>query len=333
MLKQDIIVIGGSAGSITTLKQIVSTLSKDFKATIFIVVHIPADSKSILPKILSQAGNLQAVHPKDGEAIEPGKIYIAPNDHHIILEQDRILIKRGPKENRFRPSIDVLFRSAAFQYRDRVVGVILSGYLDDGVSGVWMIKQLGGIAVVQEPTDTEFPQLPLNVIENVAVDYRLKAIDMGPVLSGLYKKQVVPPVNEMSKEQLDLTKTEVFIAAEGNAFKMGIINMGELTPFTCPECNGALVRLIEGNLLRYRCHTGHAYTAQSLLSELSENTDTKLWQLVRGFEEMNLLLGSIADQYDKLNHEDASLLYKSKAKKSLDQSVLLREFIHHHEKI
>jgi two-component system chemotaxis response regulator CheB len=190
MARRDIIVIGASVGGVTALREFVSGLPRDFKGSIFIVLHVPASSESRLPWILSKAGPLEAVHPNDGDAIEQGKIYVAPNDHHLILEKNKILVKRGPKENRFRPSIDALFRSASYAYGDRVIGIILSGILNDGVSGLWTIKQRGGIVIVQSPDDAEQTLLIENVLEYVEPDYIIAASGMGPLISCLAKEHV-----------------------------------------------------------------------------------------------------------------------------------------------
>lgn len=162
---RDIVVVGASAGGVEALKQFVKSLPKDFKGSIFIVLHIPSYSETRLPWILEKACNIEAVLPLDGEEIEPGKIYVAPNDHHMLLQEGKVVVKRGPKENRFRPAIDALFRSAAYVYGSRVIGVILSGLLDDGASGLWTIQQQGGITIIQKPEDAEQPQLPKNVLQ------------------------------------------------------------------------------------------------------------------------------------------------------------------------
>jgi two-component system, chemotaxis family, protein-glutamate methylesterase/glutaminase len=324
MQKQDIIVIGASAGSVPTLKTFVASLPPDFQGSIFIVVHIPANSQSVLPDILNKVSSIPAKHPYDGEMIKPGTIYIAPNDHHMIVQSDTISITHGPKENRFRPSIDALFRSAAYTFRERVIGVILSGYMDDGISGLWNIQRMGGTIIIQDPEDTEHPQLPLNVLEHLKVDYQLNGIDLGPIISGLVKKDPPKQKNKFSEDELKLMRNEIIIATKGNAFELGILNMGELTPLTCPECHGSLVKLAEGNILRYRCHTGHAYTASSLLEELTESIEGQLWQSIRGLEETNMLLLSIADQYEKLKNNEASSYFRMRADETLSRSKVIR---------
>jgi two-component system chemotaxis response regulator CheB len=326
MKKQDIIVVGASTGGVTALKEFVRTIPKDFKGSIFIVLHIQPYTESRLPWILSKAGTLEAVHPKDGETIEEGKIYVAYNDHHLILEEGKVRVKRGPKENRFRPSIDALFRSAAYVYGSRVIGVILSGILNDGVSGLWTIQQMGGTVIVQEPEDAEQPQLPLNTMEYVTPDYKLAAADMGPLISGLVLKPA-PEKNKLSEEELKRLKLEIIIATKDNAFEMGVMEMGELTPFTCPECHGALVRLEEAKLIRFRCHTGHAYTASSLLAEVSETIESMLWQSMRGLEEMNMLMKNIGDHYEKLKDKKAAKLFRAKAEDSADRARVIHDSV------
>lgn len=185
MTKRDIVVVGASAGGITALKDLVKSLPPDFNGSVFIVLHIPPHTKTVLPSILDRAGALKVVQPRDGEPIQPGKIYVAANDHHLLIEDDRVMVRRGPKENRFRPSIDALFRSAAYTYGPRVIGIVLSGLLNDGTSGLWTIKRLGGVAVIQQPEDAEFPQMPENVLEYVEVDHAVAASEMGSLLEKL----------------------------------------------------------------------------------------------------------------------------------------------------
>jgi len=327
MEPRDIIVVGASAGGITALKKLVENLPANFKGSVFIVLHIPPYSESRLPWILSQAGPLKAIHPADGEAIVPGVIYVAPNDHHMLLEAGRVVIKRGPKENKFRPAIDALFRSAAYVYGKRVIGVILSGMLDDGASGLWTIQQRGGLTIIQTPEDAEQPQLPQNVGHYMEPDYWLAAADMGPLISGLVQEEAEER-NKFSQEELKRLEKEVMIATKDNAFEMGVIEMGQLTPFVCPQCHGSLVRLEEGKLIRFRCHTGHAYTASSLLAEVSEVVEDQLWQAMRGLEEMTLLMKTIGDHFKELNDEGAGRLFHEKAEESGQRARLIHDAVY-----
>lgn len=200
MARRDIIVIGGSAGGIEALRAIVAGFTRDLPAAVFVVIHIPAHSASYLTKILGDAGPLPAVHPQDGEEFGHGRIYVAPPDHHLLLEDRRVLVRRGPKENRFRPSIDALFRSAAYVHGPRVIGVVMSGVLDDGISGLWSIERLGGIAIAQKPEDTMHPEMPRAAIEQVAVDHVCTAKDLGPLLVKLAGETVAAPAKIPDEE-------------------------------------------------------------------------------------------------------------------------------------
>ncbi len=168
--RHDIVVIGASAGGVEALIRLTSALPRDLPASLFVVLHTPARSKSMLPAILSRSGNLPAIHAEHGSAIEPGCIYVARPDHHLIIKPGFVSVTQGPRENRQRPAIDPLFRSAALAYGHRVVGVVLSGSLDDGTSGLVSIKARGGTAIVQDPADALFDSMPRSAIENVAVD-------------------------------------------------------------------------------------------------------------------------------------------------------------------
>ena len=326
MAKRDIVVVGASAGGVTALAELVKSLPKDFTASIFVVLHIPASSPSNLPAILSRAGLLNAIHPKDGESIKPGQIYVAQPDHHLLLEGTSVLVKKGPEENRFRPSIDALFRSAAYVYGPRVIGIVLSGLLNDGTSGLWSIKRLGGLTIIQSPEDADYPSMPKNVLEYVDVDYAVPASQMGSLLEKLTmgkasKKPKVP------KAVMQLLKMEVIISKQDNAFAMGIMNAGELTPFTCPECHGVLVRLIEGKFIRFRCHTGHAYTASSLLADLSKAVEETLWQSMRGLEETTLLLKQIGEHFKAQGLNEAAAVFIEKANVTTKRARVIHDSV------
>lgn len=326
MAKRDIIVVGASAGGISALKELLNSIPQDFKASIFVVLHVSPSSPGFLPVILSKAGILDAAHPADGESIKPGFIYVAPPDHHLILEGNRVLVKKGPKENNFRPSIDALFRSAAYVYGPRVIGIVLSGMLNDGTSGLWSIKRMGGLSIIQDPTDADHPSMPLNVQDYVTVDYSVRASDMGHLLKQLTtEKPSRKP--KISKEEKAFLKMEVIISKQDNAFEMGIMKEGELTPFTCPECHGVLVRLIEGKFIRFRCHTGHAYTASALLADLSKSVEETLWQSMRGLEETTLLLNQISEHFKKEGLKEAASIFARKADMTTKRARVIHDSV------
>ena len=327
---RDIVVIGASAGGITALKELVKTLPPEFPAAILVVQHIAADSPSILPEILSHASALPAKHPLPGEAIVPGTIYVAPPDHHLLVEDEKVLVARGPKENRFRPSIDALFRSAAYTYGPRVIGVVLTGYLDDGTSGLWSLQRLGGVAIVQDPLDAVSPAMPTNALQYVAADYVVPLAEISALLVRL-TLEPAPGKPRVTKAELDLLGLELTIAKHDNAFEMGIIDKGELTPFTCPDCHGALTQLIEGNLIRYRCHTGHAYTINALLSEVSTSVESMLYQTMRGLEETKMLLQHMGEHFQKGKQPTVADLFLRKAEMTGEQARIVHDSIMQHE--
>ena len=326
MPTHDIIVIGASAGGVTALKELAESLPEGFEGSLFVVLHMPAYSETKLAEILNKAGKLKAVNPRDGETIKPGRIYVAQNDFHLLIENDKVLVKKGPKENRFRPSIDALFRSAAASYGSRVVGIVLSGIMNDGTSGLWSIKRQGGLAVIQSPGDAEHPQMPENVLEYVKVDHIVAASQMGALLTQLIEKKTKHKTRISAKE-MKMLKMEVVIATRDNAFEIGIMKMGELVPFTCPECHGALVRLVEGKLVRFRCHTGHAYTASSLLASVTETVEEVLWQGMRGLEEVTMLLNNIADHFKELKDNKATTLFRKKAAIAADKARIIHDSV------
>jgi two-component system chemotaxis response regulator CheB len=181
----DIVVIGASAGGIEALRQLLRGIPPDFPAAVLVVVHLRPRGPSSLPSILSHSGSLPAAFASADEPIEPGRIYVAPPDHHMIVEDWRVQLWRGPKENLHRPAINTLFRSAAVSHRARVVGVILSGFLDDGSAGLWWIKRYGGVTVVQDPSEATFPEMAQNAIEYVEIDHVVRLCQMGKLLSDL----------------------------------------------------------------------------------------------------------------------------------------------------
>lgn len=310
------------------MMEVVKSLPVDLKASIFIVQHVAADTVSYLPQILSKAGPLRAVHPKDGEPIGQGIIYVAPPDHHMLIENGNILIKKGPKENNFRPSIDTLMRSAAYEYGPRVIGIVLTGYLNDGTSGLWSVKRLGGTTLVQNPEEAMYPDMPRNVLKYVVVDYILPLYEIGRKLGELVSQPVNTdhlPDTEAIKKRL---KIETDIAAQQNAFEKGIMHMGEPSNLTCPECGGTLVSLQEGKLLRYRCHTGHGYSSGSLLSGITDSIETKLWQTLRSMEEGIMLLEQTATQYEKAGNEPDAKDFYHKAGLLRERSKVLLDFIY-----
>jgi two-component system chemotaxis response regulator CheB len=328
------IFIGGSAGGVEALKDVVRELPETLPVPIFVVLHVAPYVASFLPEILAKVGRLPAIHPKDGASIKPGVIYVAPPDHHLLAEKDHVLVKKGPKENRFRPSIDALLRSGAYAYGKRAIGVVLSGALDDGTSGLWSIKRLGGITIVQQPDDARFESMPRSALEYVEVDHTLTAPEIGKLLGTLVDE--TPGSNKMDDSQPEDKKrmgTEVGIAADNDAFNKGVLDLGELTPFTCPECHGVLVRVAEGKMSRFRCHTGHAYTDNALIEAVMEHTGELLWQVIRSLEEGVMLLEHMAKHLQKAGSSSRGTIFLTKAGELKRRSEAYHKDILAHESL
>ncbi len=328
MSKHDIIVIGASAGGMEALKKLVAKLPSNFPGTLFIVWHISPEYPSVLPQILARACPLPVAHATDREAIQPGRIYVAPPDYHLIVEPGHIRITRGPKENRFRPSVDVLFRSAALAYGSRVIGVVLTGALDDGAAGLYAVKERGGKAVVQDPFEALYSSMPIQAMKAVAVDHCVLIAEMGSLLVGLTNKAAEEEgVNPVS-ERMEL---EVKVAREDNAFERGIMKLGEISGYTCPECHGALLQLKEGKLIRFRCHTGHAFSLNSLLVEVTKSIEDALWNVLRGIEESELLMTHMTEHLRQANDGDTAELFLQKAEEAKRRAELIRQALMRHE--
>jgi len=319
----DIVVIGASAGGIEALTSILKTLPAGFPATVFVVVHLAPDSPGYLPQILSRAGPLRAERASDRRTFRPGRVYLAPPDHHLMVEANgRMRVTRGPKENRARPAVDPLFRSAALAFGSRVIGVVLSGGLDDGTAGLRGIKMCGGIAIVQDPADALVDSMPATALRHVSVDYSRPAREIGPLLAELVSRetprQIVPEAD--MRKQLEI---EVDIA-KGSHRSIAVTQLGEPSMLTCPECHGTLLQIRGEKPWRFRCHTGHAFSSDSLLSELTDVTEQAIWNAVRSIQESSMLMLHLADHWRDTDPEVAGELVR-KAEAAQRRADLVRD--------
>ena len=331
MSKRNIIVIGTSAGGFEALKTIVAGLPADLDASIFIVWHMAPDVTGILPQVLNKYGQLDAANARDGEAIMPGRIYVSPPDQHLLIDDGYVRVTHGPKENRFRPAVDPLFRSAAYTYGSRVIGVVLTGALDDGTSGLWTIKEAGGLAVVQNPADAEVSSMPENALAAVAVDYCLPASEIAGLLVTLSQETAPQITNSM--KQTARTKAEIDSAAEDSEAALALFKSGKLTPYTCPDCGGVLAQLQEGGRSRFRCHTGHAFSSDALLVAVSEQIEHGFYSAIRRVDEGVMLLNHLGDHFAEDNDPKLAALYFKKAKEAQTRADLVRRAVQAHEQM
>ena len=279
MASRNIVAIGASAGGISALLYIAGKLPADLASAILIVVHTGADSPGILHQLLSRAGPVPASVALDGKPIQLSNIYIAPPDYHLLIKDQRLHVARGPKENGFRPAIDPLFRTAARNFGQRVVGIVLSGGLDDGTDGLRIIKECGGIAIAQNPEEAEFPSMPASAIRNVAIDHIARLDDI-PALIERYAEG-----NASKEPPMRPTIDPPDVAEKGDNALPDYRPLGEPSALTCPECGGALWEKRIDKQLKYRCHVGHMFTGDGLMSESSRILEQSLWTAVRTMEE------------------------------------------------
>lgn len=320
MAGHNIIVMGASAGGIEAISDLLVQLPEDLAAAIFVVVHLSSESPSMLAAIFDRRTPLKAVEAQNGDEVKFGHVYVAPPDHHLLLKDGIMITTRGPKENRARPAIDPLFRSAAAEYGPRVIGVILSGLLDDGVSGLNAIKNQNGITIVQDPDDAMFSDLPQRAINSVIIDYTLPVNKMG----ALVNKLVMDDTNGKADAPEDL-RNEVKIAETGTYTMPSI--PGSNPVYTCPECNGPLTEIKDGNLTRYRCITGHAYTEANLLAQQNETFEAALFAALRILEERANLLDRMSNDNPKTMHSNTYLDLKRKAEDARKHAKVIRDII------
>lgn len=284
-----VVVVGASAGGMEALTGLVAQLSADFPAPVFIVNHMSAETTGkLLVRTLNKAGSLTCSHAQDGEAFKRGHVYVAPSDQHLLLVKGKMLVTKGARENRYRPAIDPLFRSAAVAYGKGVIGIILTGYLDDGTSGMMAIKRCGGVCIAQDPADAAYPAMPQSVIRHVGTDYCVPLAQIGALL----EKLVARKVGVSPKPPADLV-IEAKIAQRVVSDLKSVEALGTQVPFNCPDCGGVLWKMQHGGTLRYRCHTGHAFSSEALLAQQTEKIEETLWVALRMFEERQNLISTM----------------------------------------
>jgi len=322
MSNRDIIVIGGSAGATAPLKQILSRLPPDLPAAVLIVLHIPAQGIGILSTVASSAGPLPVRQAENGMKIEPGQVYLAAPDHHLLLSEDRVFLGRGPRENMVRPAIDALFRSAAINYGPRVIGVLLSGLLSDGSAGLNAIKRCGGISVVQDPSDAIADEMPRSALEATIIDLCVPGAGMGDVLSDLVREAPgaalpIPPE----------IRLEVEIAAGERIGSDNLLSMADPAALTCPACGGVLSEVRESRPMRFRCQVGHAFTGDVLAKEQEGRVDEALRVALRIIEERAELVQRMAADGRRSGRPAVAEMYQARAAEYREYADMIRRVV------
>ena len=315
-----IVALGASAGGVEALSQLVAALPSDLAASVLVVLHVSPDLPSHLPQILERSGDLPARHAADGAELRNGQILVAPPDRHMSVHDGVVRVWNGSKENRQRPSIDVTLRSVAVACGPRAIGVVLSGALDDGVAGMEAIVRSGGHALVQVPAQARHPYLPQNVIDAVPQAEVLTLEAMAQRIVSLVAEPVEADA-ALFDEGVAMGRLELKISAQmGTGEEMN--RLGMLSGLTCPECGGAITQVQDTAQLRYRCHTGHGFTATSLFMEQSEQSEKLLWQALQLLRENAQTTRFLIDHMRKLGQTQQARDYRAhldKVEESIDQ--------------
>jgi two-component system chemotaxis response regulator CheB len=321
--QRDLVLIGASAGGVDALRELVQGLPAEFPAAILVVLHVASTGTSVLPQILTREGSLPAAFARDRDELRRGQIFVAPSDHHMVVHDGQVRLTQGPRENGHRPAIDPLFRSAARAAGERAIGVVLSGLLDDGASGLRFIKASGGAAVVQDPDDAHFPSMPKAAMALAHVDHVVPASRMAGLLCALIEEPIERAEQRAALEQSvgaaaaddpgDLDRVEIDDPAATRA-----LLSGPPTALSCPECGGALWEQADGPNVRFACHVGHAYSIASLVEEQGRSLETTLWSAVRALEER-------ADMHRRLARRSAGSRRELYATRALDAEAHARE--------
>lgn len=319
MAARDIIVIGGSAGGVEALKELAAQLSPQLNATIFIVIHISPHSQSVMPQILSRAGVFPAQHPTNNQHIQPGNIYVAPPNHHLLVIPDRVQLTQGPKENGHRPSVDVLFRTAARAYGARVIGVVLTGALDDGSSGIVFIKEMGGVVIAQDPDDALYSGMPQSAIQTGKVDHIVRLNQIAPLLLKLTQEQI-PQEQIPMEDKPDISELE-------NGKHMLHEPGGTPSTYVCPDCGGVMMEYQDGEMFRFRCQVGHGYSAESMLMKQTESVEDAIWMALRTLEENASLNQRLAERAGANAHTETQSRFIEKIRETEQRAAVLRRLL------
>jgi two-component system, chemotaxis family, protein-glutamate methylesterase/glutaminase len=323
MPRRDIVAIGASAGGIDALQRLLGKLSPSFDAAVLVTLHLAVDYASALDRILSRSGALPVRFAESGEKIENGQVYLARSHGHLLLNADwRIELGRGPRENNARPAIDPMFRSVALCCGARAIGVVLSGMLDDGAAGLLALKQCGGATVVQEPSDAAFPDMPMHALHRARPDH----VATLAAMPALLKKLVQQPAGERLPAPESL-RFEVEIARSGRSNMSEMDRIGRRSVLACPDCHGVMWEIDEGELVRYRCHVGHAYTAESMRYAIDENLARALASALRALDERVAIAEKLRDRAIESQHTSSVALWQSRIDETRREADTIRESI------
>jgi len=320
-LRRDVVVFGASAGGLQALRQIVERLPRDLPASILVAVHLSPTAPSRLPRMLQDAGSLPAVAAHDGQRVLPSTIHtVVPDRHLLVTEGDRLLLSRGPRENRVRPSVDKSFRSVARWCGPRAIGVMLSGTLDDGASGFASIARCGGVPLVQSPEEARFDGMPRAALAAVPGATALPVAQLAKTITELAGQEVAPLVDGLDEDLI----WETDMAERGGS---GADQAGDPVGLGCPECGGGMNRVRAVGSTHYVCHAGHSYAPQTLLAAKEEGIESALWTALSALQEKSMVLFDLAHRAAEAGDEAGRRGHEAAAARAAHAVDLLREQI------
>lgn len=324
MARRDVVVVGASAGGVEALRALVSRLPADFPAALLVVLHVPASSPSALPAILRRAGSLPVSQAEPEAEVRPGHVLVAAPDHHLVVYDGRVTLSRGPRENGHRPAVDVLFRSAARALGPRTIGIVLSGALDDGSAGLLAIRNRGGVGIVQSPDEALHRSMPENAIHAASPEHVVPIAEMPRLLAELVQQQVdvttVPEISMVMEVETGMADLDPSAMHEPD-------RPGDPAGLSCPDCNGSLFTIREGNLVRYRCRVGHAWSSESLVAEQAASMESALWMALRTLEERAALTGDMSRRASDRGHTQTADAFERQHEEALNAANLIRELL------
>jgi two-component system chemotaxis response regulator CheB len=304
---RDVVVVASSAGGIEALSELVGGLDPSYRGVVLVVLHIPSNGGNSLVRILQRRCPLPVTAARDGMALSGGQVMVCVPDHHLLLGDGKVLVRRGPKENGHRPAADPLFRSAARYYGPRAVGVVMSGALSDGTAGLRSIRDQGGLSIIQDPDEALFDAMPTSALEHVGADHVLAAADIGPLLQRLAVEEAVTGSTSADDERL---RREVQLMEEDD----GVVDRehpGRPSRWPCPDCSGVLWQIEEKDVLRFRCRVGHAWDAESLLDEQAGEVEEALWAALRSLEDRVDLARTLGDRAESAGRPHSADRFRS----------------------
>ena len=322
MATHDIVLIGASAGGVQAISSLIAELPRDLRAAVLVVLHL-SRGRSVFPEILTRLGTLPAAHPRDGEPLRYGRVYVAPPDHHMVVEGSALRVQHGPSENGVRPAIDPLFRSAARTFGPRVIAIILTGSLDDGTAGMAAVREAGGVTVVQDPAEAFSPSMPRSAMRAVGVDHVLRLREIPLLIETLTREQTSAAADvrgpHLEPMEPDLGPEMIAVHPEDRP--------GRVSVFSCPECHGSLWEVEEGNILRFRCRVGHVYSPDSMLAAQTDSVDRALWAALRALEERAALTRRLAERARDRQHGGVADAFDTRATAAEQHASVVKDML------